>query len=1014
MRALPFDMPAARDVLAGPRGRRSLLGAAAAGIDTVRVLLLRVSFASDRLDALTTLSTGGGFDLAPAGGSVVDPTPHDRAYFESHLCGLASYYRFQSCGRLEVAGTVAPAGPGDSYVVSDPADYGPGRAGSWTAADLVRFFRDCVKAADDALAAAGYPVRFADYDAVVVAHAGANLQSDVDGDTPNDIPSFFASLAPESAVPVDGGAAFVRDGCVISETSCQDDLVGGIAGVFAHEFGHQLGLPDLYNTRAGTTSVGYWDLMDAGTYLGALLRDRDDRLVYAEGFLPGGLSAWTRSLLGWVALDTIAAAEEAAALPAVERCPPRAVELRHAGDEVFVIENRCAELDGEPTYLVRDPNGVIVGTANCENCDVAPEDPVWEYVNGYDLLLPIEALPAVNGGPGILVWRVDERLVAERRPANAINALSPRGVTLLEANGVPDLGRAGSPYAYGWYDDAYFGGNNADLDGETVPSSISSWGVPTGAEMRLGGQGRDTLMRFTARVRGVAAAAPMSAGPDPAAAGILCIPGSERILLVDAVGTGRLLGGDTVFAVGRAALGPPAFTDRLEGTTGPAVILGETAGYVHAFAPGSWSEPPGWPASISASLAAHPVVVKGENGDYVAAAGRASIHALGGDGEELPGSPITFFDGDVASNVAVAENAAGLGSAIYFALAGNEEPPRDPPRVLLHKWRFDPEGSEALRPAPGYPKRLAISTADLAEGLALAGGDLVPSEEGDEVFVVCRATGRVLTVGGAGTLADRPGAGPVREAPAIGDLNGDSYLDLVYSDGNSIVAVNPSGANVTGWPRRIASLFELPWPTLFASPITIGASSTGATVAAGSDGGMLYLFEGNGILSEGTPLKTASSIDRAIEMRPWSGVGELALVDGGLVRVRESAGGYDASLSWHTLWGNPGRSAWLREGGGSGPGDWSRLASDLVVYPNPSRGDRVRFHFTAPPSGTARLEIMTLEGDLVLAREKTLRGGEDEFAISMADRAPGVYLARIVIASGGRSAQTVKTFAVVR
>lgn len=177
---------------------------------------------------------------------------------------------------------------------------------------------------------------------------------------------------------------------------------------------------------------------------------------------------------------------------------------------------------------------------------------------------------------------------------------------------------------------------------------------------------------------------------------------------------------------------------------------------------------------------------------------------------------------------------------------------------------------------------------------------------------------------------------------------------------------------------------------------------------------MLYLFEGNGTLSEGTPLKTASSIDRAIEMRPWSGDGELALVDGGLVRARETAGGYDASLSWLTLWGNPGRSAWLRAGGGSGPGDGERLASDLVVYPNPSRGDRVRFHFTAPPSGTARLEILTLAGDLVLAREKTLRGGEDEFAISMADRASGIYLSRLVIAAEGRSVQTVKKFAVVR
>ena len=60
-------------------------------------------------------------------------------------------------------------------------------------------------------------------------------------------------------------------------------------GVLAHEFGHDLGLPDLYDTsRAGENSVVWWDLMSTGSNSGKLI-----------GANPTNMSAWSKFALGW-------------------------------------------------------------------------------------------------------------------------------------------------------------------------------------------------------------------------------------------------------------------------------------------------------------------------------------------------------------------------------------------------------------------------------------------------------------------------------------------------------------------------------------------------------------------------------------------------------------------------------------------------------------------------------------------------------------------------------------------
>ncbi|HEU4515134.1 MAG TPA: immune inhibitor A domain-containing protein [Nocardioidaceae bacterium] len=68
---------------------------------------------------------------------------------------------------------------------------------------------------------------------------------------------------------------------------------GGVA-VFAHEFGHDLGLPDHYDTSyRGENSSAFWGLMSSGSWLG------DDE-IEGIGDKPNDMSAWDKLQLGWL------------------------------------------------------------------------------------------------------------------------------------------------------------------------------------------------------------------------------------------------------------------------------------------------------------------------------------------------------------------------------------------------------------------------------------------------------------------------------------------------------------------------------------------------------------------------------------------------------------------------------------------------------------------------------------------------------------------------------------------
>jgi M6 family metalloprotease-like protein len=205
------------------------------------------------------------------------------------------------------------------------------------------------------------------FDAVLIMHAGNGNET---SSSSGDIWSIFYSN--DGAIAGVAGAGF-DEGIVFPETEDQ-----GIVplGVMCHEFGHELGLPDLYNTAVlgGSSVVGKWELMDSGPY-------------NVGGTKPAHLGAWGKYNLGWVTPQTVSSG--AVSIGYSETAANSLVKLNVTNglpQEYFLIEYRSSA----------DPGAT------------------------FDKGLP---------GDGLLIWHVDDALATTLGISgdNSVNALTHSG-----------------------------------------------------------------------------------------------------------------------------------------------------------------------------------------------------------------------------------------------------------------------------------------------------------------------------------------------------------------------------------------------------------------------------------------------------------------------------------------------------------------------------------------------------------------------------------------------------------
>jgi len=256
---------------------------------------------------------------------VVHEPTHDQTFFDRFFNdtspgaqSMRAFYAEASYGALTINATIVPMWFVSSYTM---AYYGQDGLPGVDAANgpIYNLVTESVRAADPFVNFSAFDTdRNGVVDHLMVVHAGAGQESHA-----NQTDLIWSHSW------VVGGPSLIVDGVRVSGyTMVSEDSP---LGVSVHEFGHDLGLPDLYDTDYSSDGAGIWDVMSEGAWNGA-----------PRGSNPAMFSAWSKIHLGWLT-PTYGPFDFAAdtPIPAIEtHAFAYRLDTVVSPSEYFLIENR--------------------------------------------------------------------------------------------------------------------------------------------------------------------------------------------------------------------------------------------------------------------------------------------------------------------------------------------------------------------------------------------------------------------------------------------------------------------------------------------------------------------------------------------------------------------------------------------------------------------------------------------------------------------------------------------------
>ncbi len=421
--------------------------------DTLKILAVMVNFQEDN-DA-ATFGTGkfGTVYTKDYGNSILDPLPHDKAYFEAHLEFAKNYFKKVSNGKLNIAYTVLP----DTFSVSKTMrNYSPpNKTNDFTL--LGEFAKEVWQIADQL----NPGFNFGDYDLFAVFHAGVGRDISLPGSIENekDLPSIYLSTKSLKEIfgsafegfSVSGGSFQINNTMILPETQNREVESFGqtylyeitFNGLLAANIASHLGLPDLFDTETGLSAIGRFGLMDG------------EAIFAYNGVFPPEPSAWEKIYLGWAEPATVRPGDYHINLItklAASASDTVILKVPINSTEYFLAENRIrdANKDGAKiTYILGGDTLTKVFTKDTTgfySFSVDSIDGVVIDVDEFDWAIPNlkgiddDRYIPLQGG-GIVIWHIDENIIKEKIEQNKINAdRNRRGIAVEEADGIYDIG----------------------------------------------------------------------------------------------------------------------------------------------------------------------------------------------------------------------------------------------------------------------------------------------------------------------------------------------------------------------------------------------------------------------------------------------------------------------------------------------------------------------------------------------------------------------------------------------
>ena len=986
---------------------------------------------ADTIDALAILVD---FDDQP-----MDST---RAYFERAFFFLGQYWNQVTYGQVVVRTTITEQvyrmPETQAYYGNDPL----------FAERQTIFLRDAVQAADP-------DYHLPDFDVPIAVHAGNGQEADVNGDSPEQLWSVFApfdvlqAYLPDSTASQgiatddlgdDGEPYFVKFALVLPELESQDcddnydpcrPYIFGLTGVYAHEFGHALGLPDLYDTTpsdfADSQGIGAFDIMAHGTW-------------NANGFVPARPSAWCLFDLGVVDPQIVTTASTIELEQVASTDPggrPRLVAIPVGGDEYFLLENR-----------LQDPNDNQLFDFHDVDNDSLFEFYTDDYAGAeFDFFLPGDGT-----GSGLLIWHVDQSVIAANFVSNTVVAeAAHKGVDLEEADGMEDMdGFPRSLDSFGSPNDAYRAGNAVRFADNTVPNSRSSYGVPT-----------------LVSIEDVSAA--------------------DSVMTFNVGFDGRKGGSWPVTIAGPVGPNPAAIGDFVPGTPGLETVYADTAGAIWVIA-ADGSQPLGSPFDhVSPDLATAPALgdIDGDlQPDLVVASPEGRIFAWHGDGrgevrdgDQNPGTtgvwavtgrpmhyavpvilPLTGIGvkggGAAAVVVGCEADTAGLGALFVCRDNGQMgavqafELPGDATTPAIAFRGLDPI---LLTPVVYDGRTRFFAVAPLANGGAgsvvevtptggrpaavrsLIAGDL----DGDGTYEAIAGDdqGQIWVYATQVPLTGEPIQPVMNLLPgwpfqlgsdiahdlALGDVDQDGRHEILVSafDGR-LYALNFNGTPQLTFPRPVGNVDRLP-PRLVPSPLAIDLQGgVGAELVFGPGDGRAFAYDAQGHAVQGWPRPGPAASGTGLVIEDLDQDGHLDMVVPSDFGAQTVLIAYDLGITegpgstWRAYRGGPDRMGVLTLPPAKNP-DPGPLLSQVFVYPNPVRGDQANIHFQLGRESRVRVQILDALGRVVaepMTGDTLPERTDHEVRWDVRNAASGVYLLRLTVAGEGRDQIEIAPFAV--